>query len=208
MKNKKIITAVVTIIVIALILILGYFAMLKVEQNKVASTIEETFTNLKSSENNDQKEELLEEIKNNTEEENGTEDSIDYTVLFNKLDYSIIENKANFKEADVVIDITNKDMKQILGNYLVKIFQLAFSNAFTNTYSDEQMNEELANYLKEQMESEEIDSITTQITLKMEKQDGKWIIKEESKEEFVNAVLPGFLDTINEINSSVNENVE
>ena len=208
MKNKKIITAVVTIIVIALILTFGYFAMLKVEQNKVASTIEETFTNLKSSENNDQKEEVLEEIKNNTEEENGTEDSIDYTVLFNKLDYSIIENKANFKEADVVIDITNKDMKQILGNYLVKIFQLAFSNAFTNTYSDEQMNEELANYLKEQMESEKIDSITTQITLKMEKQDGKWIIKEESKEEFVNAVLPGFLDTINEINSSVNENVE
>ena len=70
------------------------------------------------------------------------------------------------------------------------------------------MNEELANYLKEQMESNEIENITTNITLKMEKQDGKWVIKEESKKDFVNALLPGFVDSINQTNDSFNQNVE
>lgn len=196
--NKKVIIGLITIVIIAMIVVLGYFVMLRMEQNKVESTIEEIFTNLKSSENNNQKQEILEEIKNNSNGESSTEETIDYVILFNKLNYSIIENKADFKEASVVLDITNKDMRKILGNYLVKAFQLAFANAFTPTYSEEQMNEELVNYLKEQIESDEIENITTNITLKMEKQDEKWIIKEESKKELINALLPGFVDAVNQ----------
>lgn len=206
--NKKVLIGVITLVIIVAMAILGYFVMLKIEQNKVESTIEDMFTNLKSGENNNQKQEVLEQLQNNSNQENSTKDTIDYIILFNKLNYSIIENKTNFNEASVVLDITNKDMKKIIGNYLVKAIQLAFANAFTPTYSEEQMNEELANYLKEQMESNEIENITTNITLKMEKQDGKWVIKEESKKDFVNALLPGFVDSINQINDSFNQNVE
>lgn len=206
--NKKVLIGVITLVIIVAMAILGYFVMLKIEQNKVESTIEDMFTNLKSGENNNQKQEVLEQLQNNSNQENSTKDTIDYIILFNKLNYSIIENKTNFNEASVVLDITNKDMKKIIGNYLVKTIQLAFANAFTPTYSEEQMNEELANYLKEQMESNEIENITTNITLKMEKQDGKWVIKEESKKDFVNALLPGFVDSINQINDSFNQNVE
>ncbi len=206
--NKKVLIGVITLVIIVAMAILGYFVMLKIEQNKVESTIEDMFTNLKSGENNNQKQEVLEQLQNNSNQENSTKDTIDYIILFNKLNYSIIENKTNFNEASVVLDITNKDMKKIIGNYLVKAIQLAFANAFTPTYSEEQMNEELANYLKEQMESNEIENITTNITLKMEKQDGKWVIKEESKKDFVNALLPGFVDSINQTNDSFNQNVE
>lgn len=206
--NKKVVIGVITLVIIVAMAILGYFVMLKIEQNKVESTIEDMFTNLKSGENNNQKQEVLEQLQNNSNQENSTKDTIDYIILFNKLNYSIIENKTNFNEASVVLDITNKDMKKIIGNYLVKAIQLAFANAFTPTYSEEQMNEELANYLKEQMESNEIENITTNITLKMEKQDGKWVIKEESKKDFVNALLPGFVDSINQTNDSFNQNVE
>lgn len=206
--NKKVLIGVITLVIIVAMAIWGYFVMLKIEQNKVESTIEDMFTNLKSGENNNQKQEVLEQLQNNSNQENNTKDTIDYIILFNKLNYSIIENKTNFNEASVVLDITNKDMKKIIGNYLVKAIQLAFANAFTPTYSEEQMNEELANYLKEQMESNEIENITTNITLKMEKQDGKWVIKEESKKDFVNALLPGFVDSINQINDSFNQNVE
>ena len=206
--NKKVLIGVITLVIIVAMAILGYFVMLKIEQNKVESTIEDMFTNLKSGENNNQKQEVLEQLQNNSNQENSTKDTIDYIILFNKLNYSIIENKTNFNEASVVLDITNKDMKKIIGNYLVKAIQLAFANAFTPTYSEEQMNEELTNYLKEQMESNEIENITTNITLKMEKQDGKWVIKEESKKDFVNALLPGFVDSINQINDSFNQNVE
>lgn len=206
--NKKVVIGVITLVIIVAMAILGYFVMLKIEQNKVESTIEDMFTNLKSGENNNQKQEVLEQLQNNSNQENSTKDTIDYIILFNKLNYSIIENKTNFNEASVVLDITNKDMKKIIGNYLVKAIQLAFANAFTPTYSEEQMNEELATYLKEQMESNEIENITTNITLKMEKQDGKWVIKEESKKDFVNALLPGFVDSINQTNDSFNQNVE
>lgn len=206
--NKKVLIGVITLVIIVAMAILGYFVMLKIEQNKVESTIEDMFTNLKSGENNNQKQEVLEQLQNNSNQENSTKDTIDYIILFNKLNYSIIENKTNFNEASVVLDITNKDMKKIIGNYLVKAIQLAFANAFTPTYSEEQMNEELANYLKEQMESNEIENITTNITLKMEKQDRKWVIKEESKKDFVNALLPGFVDSINQTNDSFNQNVE
>lgn len=206
--NKKVVIGVITLVIIVAMAILGYFVMLKIEQNKVESTIEDMFTNLKSGENNNQKQEVLEQLQNNSNQENSTKDTIDYIILFNKLNYSIIENKTNFNEASVVLDITNKDMKKIIGNYLVKAIQLAFANAFTPTYSEEQMSEELANYLKEQMESNEIENITTNITLKMEKQDGKWVIKEESKKDFVNALLPGFVDSINQTNDSFNQNVE
>lgn len=206
--NKKIIIVLITILIIVAISVLGYFVMIKVEQNKVESTITEFFINLKSSENNAQKQEMLEEIKNNSNGENSTESTIDYVVLFNKLNYSITENKANFKEANVTIDITNKNMEKILGNYLVRAVQLAFTNAFTPTYSEEQMNEELVNYLNEQIESDEIENITTNITLNMEKQDGKWILKEESKKELINAILPGFVDEVNQINNSFNQNAE
>lgn len=206
--NKKVLMGVITLVIIVAMAILGYFVMLKIEQNKVESTIEDMFTNLKSGENNNQKQEVLEQLQNNSNQENSTKDTIDYIILFNKLNYSIIENKTNFNEASVVLDITNKDMKKIIGNYLVKAIQLAFANAFTPTYSEEQMNEELANYLKEQMESNEIENITTNITLKMEKKDGKWVIKEESKKDFVNALLPGFVDSINQTNDSFNQNVE
>ena len=206
--NKKVLIGVITLVIIVAMAILGYFVMLKIEQNKVESTIEDMFTNLKSGENNNQKQEVLEQLQNNSNQENSTKDTIDYIILFNKLNYSIIENKTNFNEASVVLDITNKDMKKIIGNYLVKAIQLAFANAFTPTYSEEQMNEELANYLKEQMESNEIENITTNITLKMEKKDGKWVIKEESKKDFVNALLPGFVDSINQTNDSFNQDVE
>ena len=205
--NKKIIIGLITILVIAVIAVLGYFIMLKVEQNNVENTIVEMFTNLKSSENNAQKQEVLQEIENNSNGENSTGNTVDYVILFNKLNYSITENKTNFKEAKVTLDITNKDMKKILGNYLIKAMQLAFANAFTQTYSEEQMNEELVNYLKEQIESDEIENITTNITLNMQKQDGKWIIKEECKKDLINAILPGLVDAVNQMNESFNQSV-
>lgn len=205
-KNKKIIIVIIIIAIIALVTTLGYFVMLKIERNKVQSTIEEMFSNLKSNENNNQKQEVLKEIESNYNEENSTGYAIDYIELFGKLNYSIVKDEVNFKEATVILDITNKDMKAILGNYILKSMQLAIANAFTPTYSEEQINEELERYLKEKIESDDIENITTQITLKMEKQNGKWIIKEENKEKLINAILPGFIDAVNQINDSFNKN--
>ena len=75
--NKKVLIGVITLVIIVAMAILGYFVMLKIEQNKVESTIEDMFTNLKSGENNNQKQEVLEQLQNNSNQENSTKDTIE-----------------------------------------------------------------------------------------------------------------------------------
>ena len=203
--GKKLIIGLVVALAIAII---GYFGMLKIEQINVENTVREIFNSLKSGENNSQKQDIIEGIKNSSEVEENTQNNFEYEILFSKLNYTIVDTKNDFKEATVVLNVTNKDMKTVLSNYLVKAFQLAFSSVFIPTYTDEQMQEELNNYLKEQIESDEVDEIMTNIELKMEKKDGKWVIKEESKKDFANAILPGFIDTLEQITDSFNQGID
>lgn len=207
-NSKKIIITLVAIMAIILIVVLGYFVMIKLEQNKVENKIEEIFNNLKSNEDNSAKQEVLDEIKSNAELEDTENNAIDYVVLLDKLNYSIVKNEVNFNDAKVVLDVTNKNMKKILGNYLVKAFNLAMANVFSPTYSEEETNEVLANYIKELVDSDEIENVTTQVTLYMKKIDGEWIIKDDSKKELLRAILPGFVEAVNEMNNSFDESAE
>ncbi|MBR2744739.1 MAG: hypothetical protein IKE01_05550 [Clostridia bacterium] len=204
--KKGIIIGFVVILMVVAIAVFGYFRVLATEQNKVEGAIAEIFTSLKSNDDNSQKQEVMEQIDNVFNSENSTKSTMDEIGIFDKLNYSIIESKVNFNEANVYLDITNKDMKKILENYLTKALKIAIENAFNEDYSEEQMNEELRNYLKSQIESDEVENITTKITLNMEKRDGKWVIKEECKKDLINAVLPGLADVNNRINESISQN--
>lgn len=190
--NKKLKVALITVGIVAAVVVavvLGYFGLLKIEQHKVDAIVTETFTSLKTGKFNG------EDIFGSME----GEDEVNYQVLLENLNYSIKENKTNFNEASVVLEVSNKDMKQVLGNYFTKAFQLALANAFSETYSEEQLNAEMAKYLEEQARSEEIPNVTTSLTLKMEKQNGVWTLKDDCQDELVNAILPGFNEAIQQV---------
>lgn len=212
-KNKKMVGKVVLIIVVIILIAAAtYYVMLKQEQAKVEQKVETIFNALKSGDTATQNKYLAydkmlgntEKIETSTEETTVEEDNTQFNELFKKLDYKIISTSANFKKSTVVIEITNKDCGVIFINYFTKAMQLAFASAFSNDYSEEELDSQLQQYLIEQVESEDIQTITNTISLDMEKEDGDWKMTTDTTV-FTNAVLPGLMDKINETQSALSE---
>jgi flagellar basal body-associated protein FliL len=195
-KNLKII--VLAIVVVLLIVAVGYFAVLKTEERQVNEKIDSMFENLISSEDNSQKQEIFNSIGESDE------DNSAYNLLFSKITYSVKKVDSKWKKADVTLEVTNKNMKEVIINYFTQTFKLSFANAFSNTYTEEELNEQLNQYLQEQLESDEIENITTEVTINMTKENGEWNISQENKTELINAILPGFEEVVNQINESLN----
>lgn len=108
-------------------------------------------------------------------------------LLFEKLEWKIIEVKEEGDTATAQVEITNKDFKTIIGNYMQKALKAAFSGQNVN-------EAEMTNYLMEELRNEEIQTVTNNQSIVLQKQDGKWKVAEE--ENFVNAVLPGLYEAI------------
>lgn len=109
-------------------------------------------------------------------------------LLFEKLEWKVLEEKEEADKATVEVEITNKDFKTIIGNYMQKALKAAFSGKNIT-------EEEMTNYLMEELKNEEVQVVTNKNTISLEKRDGKWEIVEEDN--FVNAVLPGLYEAVN-----------
>lgn len=206
-KNKKILGKVIAIVfLIILIIAITYYAILKQEQARVEQKISDVFNALKSGDEDAKNEYLAynEMLENqySTEENITKEDDTQFNILFSKLEYKIVSINTNFKKATVILEITNKDAGTIFTNYFTKAIQLAFASAFTNQYSEEELDSQLQQYLVEQVESDDVQLITNTISLDMEKKDGEWKIITDSTV-LANAVLPGFMDKVNETKSTL-----
>lgn len=111
-------------------------------------------------------------------------------LLFDKLEWNIKSEKREGNTATIEIDITNKDFKTIIGNYTQKIIKLAFGGG---EISEEQMK----NYLMDELKNEEIGVVTESKTITMKKKDGKWGI--EDVESTIYSLLPGFQEALEAI---------
>ena len=80
----------------------------------------------------------------------------------------------------------------IIGNYMQKVIQLAFSGQNVQ-------EEEMTNYLMEELRNQEVQTITSNQSISLEKRDGQWQIVTE-KSELVNVLLPGFNEAISAFN--------
>lgn len=78
-----------------------------------------------------------------------------------------------------------------MGNYMQKALKVAFSGQNVS-------EEEMTNYLMEELRNEEVQTVTANQTITLEKQDGKWIITDE--ESFVKSILPGLYEAISAFN--------
>lgn len=107
-------------------------------------------------------------------------------LLFEKLEWKILSEKEEGDTATVEIEIKNKDFKEIMTNYIQKAWKVAFSG--TN-------EEELKNYLMDELRNEEIQTVTKNGTIQLQKKDQKWEIA--NQEEFTNIVLPGLYEAMN-----------
>ena len=94
--------------------------------------------------------------------------------------YNIVDTKADFKNATVTVEITNKNIGQVITAALFKTLQDAFSSKDTNQDS-------INSYIKDLIDSDSIESKTTTITFNLVKEKGNWKVN-ANKEELTNAV--------------------
>ena len=113
-------------------------------------------------------------------------------LFFDKLEWNIKNTNIENDTANVEIEVTNKDFKTIIGNYMQKALKAVFSG---NDLSNSQME----SYLKEELQSETAPTTSVTKTIVLTKQDDNWIVNES--DDLIDLILPGLRETINSLNS-------
>ena len=136
-----------------------------------------------------------EELIDSSEISNGEELDVEaQKLIFNKLSWKINKVTEENETASIEIEVTNKDFKTIISNYVQKALKVAFGSGTTDV-------EEAENYLLEELKNENAQLTTVTKTLTATKQDGKWRV--ESNEELLEVLFPGLSEAINALSSNV-----
>lgn len=202
---KKILKTALIIILIAILIVGGYFLALNLTRKSALKAIDEMFAAVKTGDEEQMKkyinsEELTEEEKEATDTE-GTEDKDMVKAMLKNLNYEIVSTDVKINRCTVKLKVSNKDLKTVFSNYMAKAFSLAFSQAFGGM-TEEEMNNQLKQYFEEQYNSDSVGTITSDLTINMEKQK-EWKL-DYNEDELVNAVLPGYKEVMNSMNN-INE---
>ena len=190
-KNKKAPWITTAIVVVVVLVIAALLTVMIVTSSDPKKSVDGLLTNLRegdfetanqfsSSEKSTSTSEILNENLNQETQK----------LLFEKLSWKVLKVTENGNEATVEIEVTNKDFKTILGNVMQKALKAAFSGG-------ELTEEASENYLLEELKNSEVQTATVTKTINLVKQDKKWKVIIDN--EFVNAVLPEFQETINSI---------
>ncbi len=179
--NNNIMIIGVAVVAVVLVAIIACVFLMKDSPKKV---VEKTFNDAKTGAYTQNV------LAGFVQEENNLDAEVQ-KLLFEKLEWKVLNEKQEGEKATVEVEITNKDFKTIIGNCMQKVLKIAFSGQ--NISEDE-----VTNYLMEELRNEEIQTVTANQTLSLEKRDGKWEITDE--ENFVNSILPGLYEAISAFN--------
>lgn len=196
-NNNKIIPAIVAIIAIVVIIGAGYFLAVNSMKTSALKEIETVFNAMKSGDKDAIKQYLDGEDSSEEEIADASSEAM-AKIMLSQLNYEVISTDVNLKECNVKLKVSNKDLKTVFSNYMQKAFTIAFSQAFGKT-TEEDMNMQMEKYFEEQYNSESIETVSTEITIKMTKKDGKWNM-DANEDEITNAILPGYQGILEVIN--------
>lgn len=182
--NNNIMIIGVAVVAVVLVAIIACVFLMKDSPKKV---VEKTFNDAKTGAYTQNV------LAGFVQEENNLDAEVQ-KLLFEKLEWKVLNEKQEGEKATVEVEITNKDFKTIMGNYKQKVLKAAKA-AFSGQGISE---DEMMNYLMEELRNEEIQTITANQSLSLEKRDGKWEITDE--ENFVNSILPGLYEAISAFN--------
>ena len=171
---KKILKIALIVILIIVLIIGGYAIALNVTKTQAIDTVDKMFTAIKTGDEEQIKqyidiENAIEE--NNTTEENIAEDQDMEKAMLKNLNYEVLSTDVKINECTMKLNISNKNLKTVFGNYISKAFSLAFSQAF-GAMTEEEMDAQLKQYFEEQYNSDEIETVTTEVTINMKKENG------------------------------------
>ena len=110
-------------------------------------------------------------------------------LLFEKLSWKITDTTQEENTASVTVEVTNKNFRTIIGNYMQNALRIAFSG-------QELSDTEMENYLIEELKNEDVETTTTTQTINLTKQDGKWVIN-TTDTNLIDVLLPGLNEAVN-----------
>ncbi len=197
-KNGNFTKTLLSIIIIAILVVtFAYIAMIQNEKSKVTSKITTAFESIKNGDETAKESYLGYDniIKNQS--------SADFNVLFSKLDYKVenVSISNDLKSATAEVTVSNKNIGTIFANYIAKMLQLSFTSVFTGA-NESELNNQSTEYLTSQINSDNIETKTTNLNLNLTKDGDEWTITND-KTEIVDAILPGLVDKINSMKSSL-----
>lgn len=202
---KKFLKALLIFVVIVGVVLGGYYFALNRTKKQALDTVDKVFTAIKTGDEQQIKQYLSFDA---LDEEDNSEDDADSEqmskTMLKNLKYEVVSTDVTLKECHVKVDASNKDLKTVFGNYMKKAIGVAFSQAFGGNTSEEDMNAQMQKYFEEEYNSDEIPMVTNSVTFDLKKDNGKWKVNCDENE-LVNAILPGYKDVENTLNSIGND---
>ena len=124
-------------------------------------------------------------------------------IIFSGLTYKISKTEENGSEATVTTEITNKNFKSAMTDYLKEGMTLSFENAFkdeSEQLSEEELQEKTNKILLEKLKAVN-ETITNTVNIKLKKDDNdKWVIQTDEK--LIDALVGGMVSAANDLSSS------
>lgn len=183
-KAKPWIASVVTVAVV--LIIAAILTVMIVTSSDPKKSLDGLFTNLKAGDFEKAQEFLTGEQLLEDEEFNAEEQAL----LFNKLGWKVKKVTKDGTNATIEVEITNKNFKAIVDNYMEKVLDAAKSLIGGGQISEEDFEQ----YFVEELKNEQIETVTETKTIKAVQEDKKWKIV--SDDELIDNLLPGLREAI------------
>lgn len=178
----------VVLLVIALVLVMAFIVL----PSSPEKTVDGLFNSLKTGDFQAVNKYVtnLEELEGINETDGDKIEQEGKQLLFNKLEWKIVNLSKENNVAKVEVEITNKDFKTVMNNFMKKVVKVAMAGEAISEEKQEQ-------YLLEELKNDSIQTVTEKRELELEKQDGNWKVK--VNEDVIMSLLPGLEDAISSI---------
>lgn len=127
------------------------------------------------------------------------------TAVFGTVECTIIgSTKQDSDTVLVTAEITNLDMKPVVGTFFQKALQYAFSIAFAEPQpTDEEMNAKMVEMFTESIAEADTEPVNNVVTICVVRQEDGWKI--ETDDVLVDALSGGLMGALNELSQSFAE---
>ena len=178
----------VVLLVIVLVLVMAFIVL----PSSPEKTVDGLFNSLKTGDFQAVNKYVtnLEELEGINETDGDKIEQEGKQLLFNKLEWKIVNLSKENNVAKVEVEITNKDFKTVMNNFMKKVVKVAMGGEAISEEKQEQ-------YLLEELKNDAIQTVTEKRELELEKQDGKWKVK--VNEDVIMSLLPGLEDAMNSL---------
>ena len=193
MKNKAL-KIILCIVVFSYCYSCHNFGIIKLTAKNPTDSVTSFIEYLKSGDLNGAKEYTNESSLEMLGIDSETEDIEMVKLFFKNVNLNIVEVTKDSNQAIVKAEITNRDLKTIMQNYMQKALELAMSS-INSSNTTEDMESQLQEFFKSQFESTQIENVTTSVDIVLTKVDGDWkIVLDENLRD---AILPGLTEISN-----------